>query len=190
MRCRNTFAHGTIPTLHIGCPERSTPGMVPTRGPPRRSRRVDRRRRHRPARPDRPDMGAGGRHGSSCDGGGGRHGVHPGRCVTTLVARVLAAMARLVDWVQKHRYATPYQDPRWRQIRARILARDHAVCQIRGARCRGTATEADHIIPWLTLDGAWFDEANLRAACKPCNAARVRHVPVDTGVSTEPSRVW
>ena len=57
----------------------------------------------------------------------------------------------------------------WRNARLATLARDGGVCQIRGERCTWVATEADHIVE-VTAGGALYDLANLRAACKPCNA--------------------
>lgn len=58
----------------------------------------------------------------------------------------------------------------WQQVRRIVLARDGYRCQIQGPRCTGRATEADHIVA-LALGGARLDPANLRAACKPCNAS-------------------
>jgi len=87
------------------------------------------------------------------------------------------------------RKATPYIDRRWPGVRRRVLARDMGVCQVRGPRCRGTATHCDHIIPW-SQGGAWFDEANLRAACVSCNCGRWRAVEVDRDTIPTPSRVW
>lgn len=64
----------------------------------------------------------------------------------------------------------PYHGP-WPHVRLTILERDGWRCQIRGPRCVGHATQADHIIPWQE-GGAWYDPANLRAACSPCNSGR------------------
>lgn len=89
----------------------------------------------------------------------------------------------------KRRYNDPYHDPRWPALRLQVLARDLRVCQIRGPRCLGTANVCDHIISWKT-DGAWFDPANLRAACKPCNNGRLRTIAVDRSPPTGPSRNW
>jgi 5-methylcytosine-specific restriction protein A len=57
---------------------------------------------------------------------------------------------------------------RWRKIRRQVLDRDRWKCQIRGPRCRGTATTVDHIVPWRD-GGAIYDPRNLRAACRECN---------------------
>jgi 5-methylcytosine-specific restriction endonuclease McrA len=89
----------------------------------------------------------------------------------------------------KHRASTPYHDRRWKPLRIRILKRDMGICQIQGDRCTGTGTEADHIIGWRD-GGAWFDPANLRAACKPCNSQRKRLIRVDTTINDTPSRNW
>lgn len=64
-----------------------------------------------------------------------------------------------------------YGDPRWRIVRLIALRRDGWRCQIRDRGCLGQATEADHVIEPIR-GGAPFDPDNLRAACKPCNAAK------------------
>ena len=64
-----------------------------------------------------------------------------------------------------------YGTPAWKRLRALILARDDGRCQIRGPRCRGYATDADHIE--AVIDGGQFwDLTNLRAACRTCNGGR------------------
>jgi 5-methylcytosine-specific restriction protein A len=52
----------------------------------------------------------------------------------------------------------------WPAIRSAVLERDGWRCQIRGPRCTGRATDADHIEP-----GDDHRMANLRAACGPCH---------------------
>jgi 5-methylcytosine-specific restriction protein A len=59
----------------------------------------------------------------------------------------------------------------WRRVRVYVLIRDRYTCQIRGRKCKGHATEVDHIVSRAD-GGALFDPANLRAACKPCNGGR------------------
>jgi HNH endonuclease len=59
----------------------------------------------------------------------------------------------------------------WQRIRIYVLERDRYRCKIRGAHCKGDATEVDHIVPRAD-GGALFDPDNLRAACKPCNGGR------------------
>lgn len=54
----------------------------------------------------------------------------------------------------------------WAKIRARILARDGHLCQIRLPGCTVAATEVDHIHP-----GDDHHPDNLRAACTHCNRA-------------------
>ncbi len=64
-----------------------------------------------------------------------------------------------------------YDHRAWRIIRRQILQRDNQLCQIHGPRCTTHATEVDHIVP-IAAGGARFDPANLRAACRQCNAGR------------------
>lgn len=65
----------------------------------------------------------------------------------------------------------PHYSGPWKQIRRRILDRDEHRCQIRAHGCLQWATEVDHILP-VALGGAWWDDENLRAACRPCNLGR------------------
>jgi len=67
---------------------------------------------------------------------------------------------------------------RWpKGLRQAIMERDGHHCRIRLLGCKHTpdcyrcATVVDHILPVLS-GGAWFDPANLRAACSPCNQSR------------------
>jgi hypothetical protein len=75
-------------------------------------------------------------------------------------------------------------DHRYKRVRASILGPSgngdlptDPPCSIRGARCTGTATTADHDPP---LEEAGF-HLNLRPACGPCNygwrAGRRRSYP-------------
>ena len=57
----------------------------------------------------------------------------------------------------------------WKRLRKTVLERDGYECQIRGYRCKGQATEVDHIVPHIA--GGDEQLTNLRAACKPCNSA-------------------
>lgn len=84
---------------------------------------------------------------------------------------------------------TPYGNAAWPTIRRAILRRDNHVCQIRGPNCKTTATHADHIVSWQD-GGAWFDHANLRAACATCNSGRRRPIHPDQLGSAPPSRTW
>ena len=61
--------------------------------------------------------------------------------------------------------------PAYRRTRLFVLIRDEYVCQIRGPKCRGYATEVDHVVSRAD-GGAVFDPANMRASCRPCNGGR------------------
>lgn len=61
-------------------------------------------------------------------------------------------------------------DHQWRRVRSDVLA-ERGLCEIRGPKCLGIATEVDHIIP-VGAGGARLDKSNLRPACKPCNSGR------------------
>ena len=58
-----------------------------------------------------------------------------------------------------------YSTPAWRQASAACLRRASYRCEIRGPRCAGRATQADHV------DGVASDphHTRLQAACKPCH---------------------
>jgi 5-methylcytosine-specific restriction endonuclease McrA len=61
----------------------------------------------------------------------------------------------------------------WRKLRAEILDRDGHQCQIRyPGVCTGRATVVDKITPAATRPDLAHNRANLRAACKPCNATK------------------
>lgn len=85
-----------------------------------------------------------------------------------------------MSWKTKHIY-----NHRWRAVRLLVLERDGYVCQIRGAKCVGEATEVDHVIP-VEFGGMWHDPENLRAACGPCNHGR----RPPSSVRRHPSREW
>lgn len=59
--------------------------------------------------------------------------------------------------------------PASRLVRA-TLATYGTRCHLRGPRCRGTATTADHLIPRSRNGPDTLD--NLRPACQPCNRQR------------------
>lgn len=79
-------------------------------------------------------------------------------------------------------------DHAWQQVRRIVLHRDRYECQIRGPRCTQQATEADHIVA-LAKGGARLDLTNLRAACRPCNAAEGGRLGQARRQRT-PSRNW
>lgn len=54
---------------------------------------------------------------------------------------------------------------RWRQTRARTLARDGYTCRIKGPRCTTVATEVHHI----RGRGVSEQDRDLVAACSWCN---------------------
>ena len=74
------------------------------------------------------------------------------------------------------------RDPRltsgaWRSLRALILEQDGYACQIRGPKCKGMATEVDHIVSPLE-GGSFWDPNNLRSSCKRCNVVSGQQVRV------------
>ena len=80
----------------------------------------------------------------------------------------------------------PWYSGPWKRVRLTVLQRDDYRCQIAGPGCTRTATEVDHIPP-AALDPTghtWFDPDNLRAACQPCNLARL------VKATTTSSRQW
>jgi hypothetical protein len=82
----------------------------------------------------------------------------------------------------------PYKARAWEPIRRMVLQRDNYRCQIRGRRCLGSANEVDHIVP-VIAGGALFDPANLRAACRPCNAGRVSAEKAENGWRRGPTHI-
>jgi 5-methylcytosine-specific restriction protein A len=91
--------------------------------------------------------------------------------------------------------STPY-DHTWQRVRLQILERDDYVCQVRGPKCKGKATQVDHIMS-LVEGGARLDHANLRAACSACNAGRQNTRNAELAKALErpssshlPSRDW
>ncbi len=52
------------------------------------------------------------------------------------------------------------------------MARDGNTCQVQGNHCTTAAEDVDHIWSWRLGEQYWFDETNLRAACKRCNRGR------------------
>lgn len=56
---------------------------------------------------------------------------------------------------------------RWRRVRADVLARDGGRCRW----CGGDADQVDHVVP-ASRGGDRYDQANLAASCRGCNASR------------------
>jgi len=67
-----------------------------------------------------------------------------------------------MTWYSSDRRAGLPKD--WPARRKRVLKRDGYLCQIRGPRCLGTATDVDHI-----KRGDNHDDGNLQSACSPCH---------------------
>lgn len=87
----------------------------------------------------------------------------------------------------------PYCWP-WPLITAQVQERDGHRCQIKGPKCLGGSSCADHIIP-PGEGGAAFDPANARAACQPCNQGRVQArlaamARLNRQPASTPSRQW
>jgi hypothetical protein len=72
---------------------------------------------------------------------------------------------------EQHRRNVIYGS-RWQRIRPTILARDDYRCQVKGPTCAGRADRVDHIIDPVRDGGSPYDESNLRASCRSCNAWR------------------
>ena len=83
----------------------------------------------------------------------------------------------LLDMTKPH-----YSGP-WATVRKKVLQRDRGICQIQAPGCLIRANQVDHILP-VSKGGAWYDTANLRAACGRCNNGRNRNQ------NTKASRVW
>ena len=98
---------------------------------------------------------------------------------------VVYTCVRLVTRVGSDRHPV-YGGP-WPRVRRAILERDGNKCQIRLPCCTTKATCVDHITPVLD-GGAWYDPANLRAACAPCNNRLVRRGAKPP--PAPPSRHW
>lgn len=58
-----------------------------------------------------------------------------------------------------------YRTAAWRLVRRQVLVRDGHLCQIRLPGCTTVADSVDHRIE-VDDGGAWYDPANLQAACK------------------------
>ena len=54
----------------------------------------------------------------------------------------------------------------WRELRNIVLNRDGRICKY----CGDIATSVDHVFP--KLQGGLTVEANLVAACRPCNSSK------------------
>ena len=71
----------------------------------------------------------------------------------------------------------------WRDLRERILLRDHGLCQVCKRAGRLTqATEVDHITP--KAQQGTDDEENLQSICSPCHADKTQ---ADAGKAVKPT---
>ncbi|WP_363319497.1 HNH endonuclease [Leifsonia williamsii] len=62
--------------------------------------------------------------------------------------------------------------PLHREWRAAVLQRCGGRCEIRGPKCTGKATEADHITP--VAEGGTYTLSNGQGACTTCHAAKTK----------------
>lgn len=91
--------------------------------------------------------------------------AHDG-CETRITARNYCDAHRPIGWVSGGPSRTSTTEHRaWRKA---VLARARGACQIRGPRCTGRATEADHITP-VARGGAEHALDNGQAACTTCH---------------------
>ncbi len=74
--------------------------------------------------------------------------------------------ARKWYYGDSYKYEEPPDFEPWKSIRKRILERDGYKC----AYCGENATHVDHIVP--VCDGGSYEDDNLVAACKNCNALK------------------
>lgn len=78
-------------------------------------------------------------------------------------------------------------DHQWRIVRKRVLE-ERGLCEIRGSKCTGVATEVDHIVP-VAAGGARLDPMNLRPACKACNSGRASSEKAQNGWRRSRTRI-
>lgn len=67
----------------------------------------------------------------------------------------------------------------WRRLRDQVI-REEPDCRIRGPKCTGRSTTADHIIPKSIRPDLTMVRANLRGACGPCNYGRGNRIAPPT----------
>ena len=60
---------------------------------------------------------------------------------------------------------------RWRALRDKVV-NEEPLCTLRLSCCTVRSTTADHIIPVKYRPDLKYVRANLRGACRPCNARR------------------
>jgi 5-methylcytosine-specific restriction endonuclease McrA len=96
-----------------------------------------------------------------------------GNC-TNLIRNTKYCEQHTVPWSGKRTTSsTLTSTAAWKQLRLRVLKRDHYQCQVREPGCTGRATQVDHIIN-TAADGAELDPDNCAAICPPCNARKAQ----------------
>lgn len=70
----------------------------------------------------------------------------------------------------EHKPWTAGSTRQWRKLRAKVLERDHGICQIRGPLCTVVAEHVDHVVS--KTRGGRDTMENLVASCGPCNLSK------------------
>lgn len=99
------------------------------------------------------------------------HAVHRQQCGAMSHASTKAPCVLCVGVVDVGAANRWYNTAAYKRVRMFVLIRDHFTCQIRGDKCTGFATEADHVHE-LAEGGHPLDPANMRASCRHCNSSR------------------
>ena len=90
------------------------------------------------------------------------------RCDTKVIGRTYCDDCKPNTWPKGASRTSTAEHQAWRRD---VLARDKGSCQIRGPRCIGRATHADHLTP-VAEGGAEYDLDNGQAACEPCHKVK------------------
>ena len=85
-------------------------------------------------------------------------------CQTRVVAKTYCDEHKPMNWKGSRRTTTQAHKT-WR---VEVLNRDNWTCQVRGPRCLGRATIADHILA-VEFGGAEHALSNGQAICLPCH---------------------
>lgn len=92
-------------------------------------------------------------------------------CEARVIARTYCDDHKPVNWGKGSSIRTGSVAHKvWRRA---VLERDHWRCQIRGPKCLGKATQADHIVN-VKRGGAEYDLTNGQAVCAPCHQAKTQ----------------
>jgi len=89
-------------------------------------------------------------------------------CEQRLTGRTFCPEHQPINWAKGTSRTGSAEHKAWRTD---VLKRDRGSCQIKGPRCVGRATEADHIVN-VARGGAEFDLRNGQAVCVPCHKAK------------------